>query len=253
MSANVEGLIREAMNAIKAGRKEEGKTFLLKAVELDQYNEQAWLWLSGTMDSPDDQRTCLENVLAINPNNERAKQGIEYLAQQTSGGSGYAAPPPSAMISRATATSVEWDTSPATPPASPTWTQQPVAKEPTDADLDAWVSTLGLQSAAQPVKSETSGSSAPFTDLNLDVDDDMFSGGPFGAAVPPIEPAQPPPAARSTTPPTGRSVTPPAAKSTPAPSTSPAPRSPVPTDLPSFGFDDDEDDDGLTALRAAPR
>lgn len=48
MSANVEGLVREGMNAIKAGRKDEGKAMLLRAVELDQYNAEAWLWLSGT-------------------------------------------------------------------------------------------------------------------------------------------------------------------------------------------------------------
>ena len=38
------------------------------------------------MDTPDDQRTCLENVLAINPDNERAKQGLSYLTGQTSAG-----------------------------------------------------------------------------------------------------------------------------------------------------------------------
>ncbi len=56
MSANVEAMVREGINAFKAGRKDEARALLLKATELDQYNEQAWLWLSGLMDTPDDQR-----------------------------------------------------------------------------------------------------------------------------------------------------------------------------------------------------
>ena len=98
MAANVEAMVNEGVNAFKTGRKEEARALLLKATELDPYNEQAWLWLSGLMDGPDDQRTCLENVLAINPENERAKQGLSYLTGTTSAGntSPFAAgtPPP---------------------------------------------------------------------------------------------------------------------------------------------------------------
>ena len=50
MSANVDAMVNEGVNAFKAGRKEEARALLLKATELDQYNEQAWLWLSGLME-----------------------------------------------------------------------------------------------------------------------------------------------------------------------------------------------------------
>ena len=80
MSANVEAMVREGINAVKAGNKEEGRALLRKAVELDPYNEEGWLWLSGVVESPEDQRTCLENVLSINPNNDRARQGVAYLS-----------------------------------------------------------------------------------------------------------------------------------------------------------------------------
>lgn len=79
MSANVQGMVREGINAVKAGKKDEARALLLKAVELDPYNEDGWLWLSGLVDTPEDQRTCLENVLAINPANERARLGLDYL------------------------------------------------------------------------------------------------------------------------------------------------------------------------------
>ena len=86
LGPELEAMVREGINAYKSGRKDEARALLLKATELDQYNEQAWLWLSGLMDTPADQRTCLENVLAINPDNERAKQGLSYLTGQTSAG-----------------------------------------------------------------------------------------------------------------------------------------------------------------------
>ncbi len=120
MSANVEAMVREGVNAFKSGRKDEAHALLLKATELDPYNEQAWLWLSGLMEGAADQRTCLENVLAINPNNERAKQGLAYLTGQTSYGNvspfSAAAPPPSSTppssmppsIAPSMPTSVEW-------------------------------------------------------------------------------------------------------------------------------------------------
>lgn len=87
MPANVDGMVREGISAFRAGRKDEARTLLMKAVEIDEHNEEAWLWLSAVMESPDEQRICLENVLAINPNNARAKQGLDVLDQKVSGGS----------------------------------------------------------------------------------------------------------------------------------------------------------------------
>src|SRR6185295_16929048 len=83
MPANVDGMVREGISAYRAGRKDEARALLMRAVEIDQYNEQAWLWLSAVVESVDEQRTCLENVITINPNNERAKQGLSVLEQKT--------------------------------------------------------------------------------------------------------------------------------------------------------------------------
>lgn len=226
MSANVEGLVREGINAIKAGRKDEGKALLLKATELDQYNAEAWLWLSGTMDSLDDQRTCLENVLAIDPNNQRAKQGLDYIAKQTANP---LAPPPSPLISRATSTSVEWGAPPSGSPPPTPWAQTPTAKEPTGDDLDAWVSTLNLSPSApaKPAAPEPTSSTPAFTDFNIDDDDFLSGAGPFGAPT-----TSPPQAATPLD----------SLRAAAQPTSSPPPRSPVPTDLPSFGFGDSEDD-----------
>ena len=85
MSANVDAMVREGINAYRAGKREEARALLFKAVELDEHNEQAWLWLSAVVDSVEDQQTCLENVLTINPHNERARQGLRTLSQRADG------------------------------------------------------------------------------------------------------------------------------------------------------------------------
>jgi hypothetical protein len=185
MSANVEAMVREGINAYKAGRKEEARALLLKATELDQLNEQAWLWLSGLMDSVEDQRTCLENVLAINPNNERAKQGLSYLTGQSSASSAasYSGAPPAAPSPYAP-TSVEWGAPPEEPPAR----SAPAVREPSSEALDDWVTNLNLpvneakpDTGASPFSGMLSGgSSSPFGDF--DVDDDSFGDGPFSSS-----------------------------------------------------------------------
>src|SRR5512135_2353327 len=77
--ANVEALIQQAIAAIKANRRSEARQILEQVVELDERSEQGWLWLSGCVDSPDEQKICLENVLTINPNNAKARKGLEML------------------------------------------------------------------------------------------------------------------------------------------------------------------------------
>lgn len=78
-SSNVNAMVKEAIRVLKAGNKAEARQLLERATELDSYNEQAWLWLSGVVETDEDQRTCLNNVLFINPNNTHAKQGVAML------------------------------------------------------------------------------------------------------------------------------------------------------------------------------
>ena len=76
---NVEGLIREGIAAYRAGRRDEARTLLNRATELDSHNAEAWLWLSAVVDNVEGQQLCLENVLAIDPQNRRALQGLEKI------------------------------------------------------------------------------------------------------------------------------------------------------------------------------
>lgn len=79
MTANVDAMVRAGVEAYRAGKRAEARTLLERALELDQYNELAWMWLSAVVDTQEEQRTCLENVIVINPNNDRAKQGLRSL------------------------------------------------------------------------------------------------------------------------------------------------------------------------------
>jgi hypothetical protein len=65
--------------ALQQGNRERGRELLLRVVEADEAIEEAWLWLSGAVDDPDDQRTALENVLALNPQNAYALYGLDVL------------------------------------------------------------------------------------------------------------------------------------------------------------------------------
>jgi len=85
-SSNVDAMVREAKRAIRAGNKSEAQALLLRATELDQSHEQAWMWLSAVVESIEDQMICLENVLQINPQNTDAKRGLDMLRKK--------APPP---------------------------------------------------------------------------------------------------------------------------------------------------------------
>ncbi len=72
-------LLKSAIQAAKAGEREKAHQLLMKIVEQDEKNETAWLWLSGTVKTKEDRQICLENVLAINPDNEIAKKGLKKL------------------------------------------------------------------------------------------------------------------------------------------------------------------------------
>ena len=68
--------------ALKSGNKALAREYLMKVVEQDETNEQAWLYLAGALEDPDEIRISLENALHINPQSNRAKQGLEWLRKQ---------------------------------------------------------------------------------------------------------------------------------------------------------------------------
>lgn len=68
--------------ALKSGNKALARQHLMQVVEQDENNEQAWLYLAGALEDPQEMRISLENALHINPQSSRAKQGLEWLRKQ---------------------------------------------------------------------------------------------------------------------------------------------------------------------------
>jgi tetratricopeptide (TPR) repeat protein len=83
-------LLQQGIAAARAGKREEARGLLMQVVEADERNEQAWLWLAGVVEDPADMRTCLQNVLNLNPASQQARQGLAWIESRY----GPPAPPP---------------------------------------------------------------------------------------------------------------------------------------------------------------
>lgn len=75
-------VLQRAIQAARAGRRVEARDLLIELVEVDPRNEMAWMWLSGLVDSPEDQIIACENVLTINPANEKVRIHLSGLRRQ---------------------------------------------------------------------------------------------------------------------------------------------------------------------------
>ena len=84
---SINDLLERGKAALKAGRKTEARALFEEVLAKDEHNEQAWLWLSGAVDTDADRRICLENVLEINPHNGRARKALDLLRQREGQGS----------------------------------------------------------------------------------------------------------------------------------------------------------------------
>lgn len=78
-NSQVEILLRQGIDAARAGNNADARALLERVVQQDQRNERAWFWLAAVVDNVEQKRICLGNVLTINPNNTRAKNLIDAL------------------------------------------------------------------------------------------------------------------------------------------------------------------------------
>jgi len=69
----------QAITSIKAGDKEKGKLLLADILKQNPKDENAWLWMSRCVDLKQQKEDCYRKVLAINPNNSFAQEGLRRL------------------------------------------------------------------------------------------------------------------------------------------------------------------------------
>jgi len=75
-------LFARGVAAARGGQRRVAAGLLSRAVQLNPLHEQGWLWLSGVLEDPNEIAFCLRSVLSVNPHNERASQGLAWLAQR---------------------------------------------------------------------------------------------------------------------------------------------------------------------------
>lgn len=75
-------LFERGVAAAKGGQRRVAAGLLARAVQLDPRHELGWLWLSGVLEDPSEIAFCLRSVLSVNPHNERARRGLDWLEQR---------------------------------------------------------------------------------------------------------------------------------------------------------------------------
>lgn len=76
------GLLQQAIQAARQGRRTEARDLLLEVVEAEPENATAWIWLTGLVDSREDQVVACENALALDPSNEKVRAYLYRLLRQ---------------------------------------------------------------------------------------------------------------------------------------------------------------------------
>jgi thioredoxin-like negative regulator of GroEL len=78
---DLEALLAQAKQAIKTRDKAGARKILDILVMEDPHNEQAWMLLAGVVSHKNEKLDCLAQVLAINPENQAAKELYDKLRQ----------------------------------------------------------------------------------------------------------------------------------------------------------------------------
>jgi hypothetical protein len=70
--------------AAKAGQTEQARELLISALEENDQDINAWMWLSAVVDTDQDRLDCMEQVLLINPNHPQALKARAFLQSRLS-------------------------------------------------------------------------------------------------------------------------------------------------------------------------
>ena len=76
-----ENLVREGINAAKAGKKKLASRLLKRAAAQNPYDARVWLWLTATTSEETEQREYLERAVAADPYNPAARRGLRALGR----------------------------------------------------------------------------------------------------------------------------------------------------------------------------
>lgn len=76
-------LMRLGQVSYAEGNRRQAHRFWRRAAMLNPLDEQVWLSLLNVLDNDEDRRVCLQNIVAINPNNIQAQKRLNAFYDDT--------------------------------------------------------------------------------------------------------------------------------------------------------------------------
>ncbi len=77
--AESDTILQLGIDAAREGNREEARNLFGLLTRQEPNNLQAWLWLAGVADGPEERRVALERVLELDPTNEMAAKGLQAM------------------------------------------------------------------------------------------------------------------------------------------------------------------------------
>lgn len=81
--AESDTILQLGIEAAREGNREEARNLFGLLTRQDPDNLQAWLWLAGVAEGPEQRRAALERVLELDPSNEMAQKGLQAMGVST--------------------------------------------------------------------------------------------------------------------------------------------------------------------------
>lgn len=78
--------LAQGIQAAKNGDKTRARDLLYAVVDQNPKSETAWVWLSYVVESVEDRRICLENVLTLSPTNQYARRNLQKINRLNANG-----------------------------------------------------------------------------------------------------------------------------------------------------------------------
>jgi Tfp pilus assembly protein PilF len=108
MSIYVTEQLQQAISLIKAGKKQEGGRLLNQVLKADPANEAAWLWAARIVGTDEKRIYCLNQALALNPQNQIARQALAKLEARTAATTPPAPTAPAAAVQQPSQPPAGW-------------------------------------------------------------------------------------------------------------------------------------------------
>jgi len=77
--AESDTILQLGIEAAREGNREEARNLFGLLTRQEPNNAQAWLWLAGVAEGPDQRRAALERVVELDPTNEMAIKGLQAM------------------------------------------------------------------------------------------------------------------------------------------------------------------------------